>query len=118
VSVERDHVHHEGIALTPVLAAQLAQTAQIAVQRRRIAARVHPAVADAGCAAQRGLGVAADQDRNRLARHRADLHGRQIVVLAVELELAARERRRNRSSSMRGPRHASGLPQIGVLGRG
>ena len=55
----------------------------------RVAAGVHPAVAPSYRAAQGGLGVAADQDRDRLGRGRCHLHGADVEELAVELEPAA-----------------------------
>ena len=66
-------------------------TPRSSIKALGVAARVHPAVAHARRPAQRDVGVAPDQDRERLARHRVDADARDVVVLPVELEEASRE---------------------------
>ena len=72
----------------PLLFPQLAEALEQPGQVGRIAAAVEPAVG-AGGPPEGGRGMAAHQDRERLGRGRADLDRRQVVDLAVVLEVPA-----------------------------
>ena len=70
------------------LLAKLLDPRDESVEFLRVAAAVHPAVG-AGRAAQRRVGVAADQDRNRLRRSGSHLRLGNVIELAVEFEVVA-----------------------------
>ncbi len=71
------------------LAAEPGEAGEQPGQVRRVSPAVHPAVAQAGGPAQRGVRVTADEHRDRLGGHRRDLDGGHGEALALELEVAS-----------------------------
>jgi hypothetical protein len=69
-------VHFEWMAGGAFLAAKFGQPGEQAGQSPGVAAAVQPAVPGAGGAAQRGVGVPADEDRDRLGGNRGYLNVR------------------------------------------
>src|ERR1700731_3325487 len=74
--------------LSALLLAELLEPRQKPVEFLRRAAAVHPPVAPRG-AAQRRIGMPADQNRDRLRGGRGHLRFRDFVELAVKLEVVA-----------------------------
>src|SRR6478736_5217402 len=86
VGVVRDDVHLEVVAGVALLRADLGEAVEQPVELLAVAAGVHPAVALAYGATQRGVGVAADQQREPLGGAGALLEGVDVVEVAVVLE--------------------------------
>ena len=109
VGVHRDHVDLERLVRGALLLAVLRELREQRVEVV-LAAAVHPAVAQPRGAAQRGVGVAAEQDRHRVG-HRAELERRDVVEAAVVFEeLAACRARAGSRSSRRAARRAPSTP--------
>src|SRR5207237_2294637 len=71
--VERDDVDLERLPLAAVLRAQLVHTSEHPCQFLGVSSGMDPAIAASGGAPQRGFGMAAYEDRDRLRGDRTDL---------------------------------------------
>src|SRR5205085_1668661 len=87
VGVVRDHVDLEVVAGVALFLADLGETYEQAIELFAVTAGVHPAVTLADGPAQRVVDVAADEQRDLLARAGAQLE----LVDVVELALVAEE---------------------------
>src|SRR5207248_3200615 len=87
--LRRSRVERERLAFAPVLTTEGVDAVDHRDEIVERAAGSHPTVPDAGGATEVGVGVSADEHRDRLGGDGLHLDGGEVVELAVVLEVAA-----------------------------